>query len=131
MPQFTPNTEELKWAAGLFDGEGTIGVRKNGNKSGYRRIGIGLGMTDHNVVRRFADAVQLGVLREQPYVQSKYPSAKPVWRWRADNFEEVQAVVAQLWSWLSGPKREQARRAILSWRSQPHKNNGRRRKVGQ
>lgn len=115
---------ELAWAAGLFDGEGTVVVRKNGpcNSENYRRIGLRVGMTDQCVVERFAKAVSL-LKGFGPRKASNYPNAKPIWDSRTDNFEGVQAVMCFLWTWLSTPKREQFKTAVLRWINQKHWKN--------
>jgi len=114
-------TEELAWAAGLFDGEGTIGVRKNGTTEAYRRIGASVGMTERFVVERFAKAVGIGKFYDHSYKQSKYPNAKPVWRWAVHNFEDTKTMVERLWPWLSEPKRAQARKALDAYAAYPHR----------
>ena len=122
MPQlqFT-SREEMAWAAGLFDGEGTIGVRRNGPAARTRRIGLALGMTDRTVVERFASALG-GIGRVyEPRVSSRYPLVKPVHVFAIHSFERTQATIAALWSWLSEPKRNQARRALVAWRQDPHR----------
>jgi len=73
-------TEELAWAAGLFDGEGTIGVRKNGTTEAYRRIGASVGMTERFVVERFAKAVGIGKFYDhlkRPLLQREAGSLGP------------------------------------------------------
>jgi len=114
------NREGLAWAAGLFDGEGTIGTRRNGSTARLRRIAMSLGMTTEPAVDRFLQSVGgLGTVYRN-LKQSKYPRAKPVYRWAAQNYEHVQAVVAFLWRWLSEHKRQQAKRALLSWKTERH-----------
>ena len=126
MAQFAQNAylQELAWAAGLFDGEGTVGLRLNGVKQGqYRRIGLRVGMTDKDTVERFADV--LGLVVTGPRLSSKYPNAKAIWEVRVDNFAGVQAVMCFLWLWLSPFRREQFKKAILWWLSHTHRANNR------
>ena len=104
--------EELAWAAGLFDGEGTIGYYK---KAIHLAIGQAAAKSCPEVLIRFKTAVgNLGTIGG-PY--GPYPSKlgkRPHWTFRANNFEHVQAIVAMLWNWLSEPKRQQARAALLA-----------------
>ena len=112
--------EELAWAAGLFDGEGTIGVRRNGPKATLRRIALSLGMSDLPVVCRFHRAIGgLGTCY-QNLRQSKYPNAKPMHRVSCMSFENVQQVVILLWPWLSLPKRAQATASLRAWKQDRH-----------
>ena len=115
------DVDQLKWAAGLFDGEGTVGVRRSGPRAHVRRIGLAVGMTDLEVVQRFQRAIGgIGSL----YInctQSKYPNAKPVHRFVVHSFQNTQYIIALLWHWLSGPKREQAKRALEAWKAERHR----------
>jgi hypothetical protein len=47
-----PETD-VAWAAGLFEGEGTVGF--------YKQVVIGLAMTDRDVVERFASILDMKV----------------------------------------------------------------------
>lgn len=102
---------ELAWAAGFFDGEGTIACsfshRKTSRDGGNRTLQIQIGQTDPFVLRRFQKAVGgLGVVYG-PYSRPN-GRAKKIWFWSVANFEHVQAVVAMLWKFLSPIKRQQA-----------------------
>lgn len=106
---FSPNTHELAWAAGFFDGEGTVMWR------GRKRAELSLvvGQSDIRPLRRFQAAVGgLGTVRG-PYFQ-KNPKHKPYWVFGVGSHKNTQAVVAMLWNWLSEPKREQALEAITA-----------------
>jgi hypothetical protein len=111
--------EELAWAAGLFDGEGCIGVypgiRQNRhNTSHYITLQMSIGQSDRQVLDRFYQAVgRLGNVGG-PYTYA-YKLA-PYYRWQARKFEHVQAIVAMLWTFLSPIKRQQATEALLKWR---------------
>jgi hypothetical protein len=50
-----PSAEEIAWAAGLFEGEGTI-THSDG------QLYVRLGNTDQEVIRRFADVFPFGTL---------------------------------------------------------------------
>jgi len=63
---------DLAWAAGLFDGEGTVRCK------GRYRI-VALSMTDESCVRRFAEAVGAGTV-SGPDIR---PNRKPMWLWWA------------------------------------------------
>ena len=70
---------EIAWAAGLFEGEGTITSAKRPN--GKRHLRLALGSTDEDVVRRFHAAVGVGSVGGPygPYVEGR----KPHWQWHS------------------------------------------------
>jgi hypothetical protein len=112
-PQLQINREELAWAAGFFDGEGCTGLRSRG-------ISVSVNQTDPRPLLRFQGAVLgLGVM-SGPLIHKNKPAWSPRWTWAAQNFEDVQAVVAMLWIFLSEPKREQALRVLETYAALPH-----------
>jgi LAGLIDADG DNA endonuclease family protein len=91
------NREELAWAAGFFDGEGHVRAVGRGH------VRVQLAQVEKEPLERFQRAVlNLGKFYG-PYEQGH----RPVWHFRTHNFEESQAVIALLWNFLSGPKRQQ------------------------
>ena len=111
---------ELAWASGLFEGEGCTA------SPGVANPGLQLGMTDEDTVRRFQRAVGIGVVEGPfgPYVGS--PGRKPMWRWRANAFEDTQAVIALLWEGFGVRRRKQAVE-LMAYRKtrRPRARNGR------
>jgi hypothetical protein len=105
---WTPNREELAWAAGFFDGEGT--TYSNG-----RVPRVTVPQADIRPIERFHRAV--GGVGKVVFVAppKNFPSHKPQWHWTVTKFEHAQAVIAMLWPWLSEPKREQATGAFNTY----------------
>lgn len=108
------NTLELAWAAGLFDAEGSAGVARNHRgRSLSPRISLSqAGTTLPPTLLRFHDAVGglslfVGPVRGYLYY------------WYSHRFEVIQAVCAQLWPWLSRPKRQQVACMLLAARRLP------------
>lgn len=67
----------LEWAAGLFEGEGTILIRKRPED----QIALSLTSTDEDVVTEFFRVVNGG----RVYGPYQYKSSnKPFWKWNAD-----------------------------------------------
>lgn len=66
------NLIQLAWAAGLYEGEGTV------------RRQLEIEMTDKDVITKFRDIMDCGYVtyRERPGV-------KPTWRWRVGNKRDV------------------------------------------
>jgi hypothetical protein len=102
-----PTRDEIAWAAGLFEGEGCFAW--TGTPS------VILGMTDRDIVERFAAIVGFGLLYEEP----RRPPEQTLYRWRANGFENVQAVLAMLWQWL-GPRRRARAVEVLRRRPSDH-----------
>jgi len=106
---------EMAWAAGLFEGEGSLGAYRSGrNGSGKSVVAqASLGMTDRDSVERFHRVVGIGsVYVHRPGTDS----VKPVFTWHANSFESVQAVVAMLWFGLGTRRRAKAREVLAATR---------------
>jgi hypothetical protein len=98
MSTFHP---EVAWAAGFFEGEGTI------TQSGGRLV-VRLNNTDPEPVYRFANIVGFGeVYGPYQYEQPDRRKRKPFWVWLAEEYEGLE-VLELLWPWLSGRRHCQA-----------------------
>ena len=95
------SAEEIAWAAGLFEGEGSI---SRFGRSGKFDLRVSLNMTDEDVVRRF-DAIVDGGKVYGPY--SSYRGHKPIWSWVAHG-DAGHDVVDLIGSWLSPRRVSQA-----------------------
>jgi hypothetical protein len=75
-----PTTQDIAWAAGLFEGEGCITLwQKTPESRSYPRIE--LGSSDEDVVRRFNDVIGGGKVLG-PYTRAGHPdrpTRKPMW----------------------------------------------------
>jgi hypothetical protein len=93
--------EEIAWAAGLFEGEGSITHTD-------RDLQVLLKNTDHEVVARFEAIVNRGVVYG-PYtaVSRDGHTRKPYWMWVAHG-DAGHDVVDLLASWLSRRRLGQA-----------------------
>jgi hypothetical protein len=108
---FIPNREELAWAAGFFDGEGSTcgGVSRKG--AAWLTMPIHQ-LTDSSddpnssTLERFRNAVGgLGRIYERRERADMHV-------WTVGAFEDVQAVGAMLWPFLSQPKQKQFSKAL-------------------
>ena len=61
---------EIAWAAGLFEGEGSIGFRGGSRGYVYAYLNLQLRSTDQDVVYRFHQIISEGNVNG-PYVNSK------------------------------------------------------------
>ncbi len=65
---------ETAWAAGLFEGEGSIiFTGKNG-------VSVTVFMTDQDVLQKLLAVAGMGTLRG-PYSDASHPGHKPIWKW--------------------------------------------------
>lgn len=103
---------ELSWAAGLFDGEGSIAKIRHG--TGPPRLYLAMAsnaVAPHSAPVRFHRVVGVGSIRGPRYLTDGW-SRLPQWRWEATSFEDAQAVIGMLWNALGAVKRAQARAAL-------------------
>jgi hypothetical protein len=97
----TSHESALAWAAGLFEGEGSI-TQSNG------RLFVCLKMTDKPIVSRFANIVRFGdVYGPYDHAGRDGSRRKPYWVWLAREYEALE-VLEQLWPWLGERRRAQA-----------------------
>lgn len=96
--------EEIAWAAGLFEGEGTCCVVRNGKSL---RATVELTSTDEDVVRKFHRIMGCGKLtcRDRP------PN-KPAWKWYAYSAGIVIEVLTVLLPFL-GERRTKEAEVVL------------------
>jgi hypothetical protein len=92
---------EVAWAAGLFEGEGTITQSRG-------RLVVRVKNTDEEVVYRFANIIVFGMVYG-PYNHQGNDGfrRKPCWVWLAEEYEALE-VLELLWPWLSGRRKSQA-----------------------
>lgn len=108
------NREELAWAGGLFEGEGSLSLTTG--RSGAKGTRAAVHMTDRDILERFAVAVGLGSITG-PYARGV--DRKPMYSWVTSRFESVQALIAMLWPWLGARRREQARLMLSGVTTKP------------
>lgn len=104
---------ELAWAAGFYEGEGTI-VTTSTNKGKSRSIRIAINQADIQPLEQFRNFVGLGFV-SGPY--KKRPNRKLIWYYQVQRFEHVQALLAMLWPNLSERRKAQARAALEKYHS--------------
>lgn len=90
------------WAAGLFEGEGTICPVKSGTTTSLR---IAIGMCDKDVLDRFLAIVGVGHING-PYAGKKV-NHRPTYFWRCGRREEQIQFINRIWPYLSQRRRQQ------------------------
>lgn len=104
----TPDTE-LAWAAGFFDGEGYVGVRRDKRPGRRLTLQIGIEQVDPRPLVRFKAAVDWpGNVVARP--ARRAPNRQIIHRIIMGH-DDVLRTISALWPWLSPPKREQFLRA--------------------
>lgn len=104
------NREELAWAAGFFDGEGTIGVCTPPSKPA-RHLQVRASQANRIPLDRLRRAVLDCGKVYGPYSNGPL-STQPIFQYQAASFEHAQATIAMLWPFLCEPKRAQAEKAL-------------------
>ena len=98
--------ENIAWAAGLFEGEGSISIKP-------QTAQLHLAMTDEDVVRKFHAIVGMGNVYG-PGIDKRKPHYKPSWRWAVGGSKKSQALLAAFWPFLGARRQAKARDAISS-----------------
>ena len=92
------------WAAGLFEGEGSIAIRQNST------VMLTLASTDADVVFRFRAVVGTGRLSSQ--APGRNGRHKRLWRVDITEVAEVLRVIETLYPWLGSRRRARADEAV-------------------
>lgn len=101
----------IEWAAGLFEGEGSICVRMR--RRGRQELQVSLSGTDEDVVRAFHRTVRLGSVHG-PY---KYKTnVKPYWLWSLHTWTEGMQFFTLVHPYLKSRRRGQIKVARLAWK---------------
>ena len=111
MASAITSREDIAWAGGLFEGEGSFYIVRWKDGSHSPRAVAKVSMTDLDSVERFARSVGIGKARG-PYGDKRTANRKPLYTWEVTGLEKVQAVVAMLWPFL-GERRKATARVVL------------------
>ncbi len=114
--------ENLAWAAGFYDGEGStasyhaytrVHMAKNGKQSilSSDNISMGISQIDRRVLERFQSIVGGAGAINGPY-KDKRPTSSPIWAYRVSGVNNVREILRKLWPWLGEVKKEQAEKAL-------------------
>lgn len=95
------NREQLAWAGGLFEGEGSFVLGKVAHLRNVRAI---LCSTDRDVLARFGRVMGFGNIHFRKNYKG-HLGKKQVIQWSTGSFELTQATMALLWPWLGKRRR--------------------------
>jgi hypothetical protein len=116
------DTHELAWAAGFFDGEGSVRAkwmpRRKPTHNPTRGIHAIVGQRDRHVLDRFQAAVGFGKVYGPYFTQTR--DGAPMYRWETGSRDNVNAVALLLWRWLSPVKQQQFEDSFELFRSMSH-----------
>src|ERR1035437_2336605 len=99
-------SEELAWAAGLFEGEGCFSVLKRGTNPQ-----AALSMVDEDIVKKFA--IIMGEHIGKIYSYQKPPYQR-VYKWQTTGFTGVQQSICLLWNGLGKRRKEKAKYVMIT-----------------
>lgn len=96
----------IEWAAGLFEGEGSITFGKIKERSNSWRFQLTMSMSDKDVLEAFAKAVNCGkVLGPYPGQRDGH---KERYNWHVQNSRDCLFVIGQLYPYLGKRRKEKA-----------------------
>lgn len=114
------------WAAGLYDGEGSLYLLDHRTHDGYRTAEMAVtqssGVATPEVLQRFAHIVATGHING-PYQQKD--ANLDVYRWKTAARGDIEDVVTTLWPWLGVVKQAQTKAVLDVIRSQSELPRGR------
>lgn len=101
---------QVAWAAGLFEGEGCWNVYVH--PGGKTRMQARLGMTDRDVVERFAAVVGCGSVYLNDCEANQRKGWKPLHTWAVYEAEKVREVIALLLPYMGARRTAKAREVL-------------------
>lgn len=104
---------QVAWAAGLFEGEGTIGYQE---QNGRIRVRFALATTDLDVLEHFREAVGCGYINGPKWREL---STKPIWLWAATSRADAALLSDLLYPFLGDRRRSALERAWHEFANQP------------
>ena len=121
-PQMWPGSmsEELAWAGGFFDGEGSSYLTKHRTHDGYVNAAVEVRQSGWNGVPEVLDRFQVALAGighlNGPHVYDWADA--PVSRWKCEAQDDVQLVIHRLMPFIGTIKRNQAVRVVTAVNSQ-------------
>lgn len=101
----------LEWAAGLFEGEGSISIKLVSDKKGGfygPYLEVSLTSTDEDVILSFCRTVGLG----RVYGPYKRSGRKPHWVWAAYQTPEIRGFLEELKPYMHSRRRARIEEAL-------------------
>ena len=109
------NREDLAWAAGFIEGEGSFlsNITYHNKNSGraYVTFQVSAVQVEQEPLEKLLRIFNFGRIHG-PYSR-KDNKSQPFYRFSTNSFEGSQAITAALWPWLSQKRKQQAKAALL------------------
>lgn len=102
--------QKIAWAAGLFEGEGTIVISKEKTKAKAGNIDLALSSVDKDVIDRFYSYMGCGAVYG-PYQYGT--NRQPFYRWMAYNSQAI-LVLKLFIPWFCTRRSKRAKEAIIA-----------------
>lgn len=96
----------IEWAAGLFEGEGSITCNLIKERNNSYRTTVNIGSADKDVLDKFCEIVGVGIVLG-PY-KNKIAHRKDIYTWAVQNYRDCLFVIGQLYPYLSKRRKEKA-----------------------
>jgi len=119
LPPWTPDSSEegLSWLAGLFEGEGCIGMSNANGYGPYVRLAVD--SSDRDVLE-LAQEIAGGVGRiTEATRREESPRWKTRWKWRVSDQAQAKALLTDMLPMLGLRRSERAREALASQPTRP------------
>lgn len=110
---------DAAWAAGLFEGEGSISHFPRKDRASTVRA-MRITMTDEDVVRRFHQLVEVGTLTDGPAFEEGH---KHRWIWYVQRWADLEELLLRLLPYF-GTRRRKKALELLANPSRPHARPG-------
>lgn len=112
------SSEEWAWAAGFFDGEGCVSVKRQKQKTRagtfvYSYPVVQMTSTDRSLLERFQRIVGAGKIVDNPHRARDGYERKMRWHFSIYRRTEVERVINSLAPWLGESRLQQARDALV------------------
>jgi len=105
----TDDEKLIAWAAGLFEGEGSLFAAKQNRPDRPHKIYVYQRMsvtsTDLDVLEKFQDVVQCGLIHFSRRAKLHH---KDVYHWVCNNSNQTMMVVQAFWPYLGERRKQQA-----------------------
>ena len=101
-------SEEIAWAAGLFEGEGWFSLDAG-------QPIMGMQMSDYEVLERFASVVKLGKIyyrKPRVYSYERINARKEQWAWRLSKKDDILHLIKLFRPWLGSRRIARAEELI-------------------
>lgn len=99
---------EIAWAAGLFEGEGTITIKQE-KRDRKPRPRLELQMTDSDVVFKFKKILKAGHAKLR---KKRTKSGKKVFRWYVIRKDDIQRILKSFIPYLGIRRKSRAKKAL-------------------